>query len=294
MRCPYRQIPGVYILPEFIDKEDTWQFREKFKEKKLNNFCSFCGSLNPDIFLDLIEKGGILVPTDKDYKAYIEYENSGSKFYFWHLSKDHINKYLELAERKKIKFDYPGFFYRKPYFLLLESVSPFSFGAVVTIEDKVEDGDRISIVKPIYNELIQRLRKDPNYIYSINHRIWEEIIAASYDKAGFDEIILTPGSGDLGRDVIAIKKGFGSIRFIEQVKAYNPAHLVTADEVRALIGVLNADHGATKAIFTTTSNFAPLIESDKFIKPYLPFRLELINKEKLVDRLLETEKILPK
>lgn len=50
---------------------------------------------------------------------------------------------------------------------------------------------------------------------------WEEILAAAYDKAGFDEVILTPRSGDLGRDVIAIRKGFGSVKLIEQAKAYN-------------------------------------------------------------------------
>ena len=74
----------------------------------------------------------------------------------------------------------------------------------------------------------------------------------------FDEVVLTPSSGDLGRDVIAIKKGFGSIRFIDQVKAFSPSHVVTANDVRALPGVLQADQNATKAIFTTTSTFAPM------------------------------------
>jgi len=48
--------------------------------------------------------------------------------------------------------------------------------------------------------------------------MWEEIIAGAYKKAGFDEVTLTPRSGDLGRDVIAIKKGLGSVRVIDQVK----------------------------------------------------------------------------
>jgi restriction system protein len=104
-------------------------------------------------------------------------------------------------------------------------------------------------------------------------------------KAGFDEVILTPRSGDLGRDIIAIKRGFGSIKFIEQVKAYNPGHIVTADEVRALLGVLQAEQDASKAIFTTTSTFAPRIEADKLIKPFIPTRLELIDKAKLLQRL---------
>jgi restriction system protein len=59
-------------------------------------------------------------------------------------------------------------------------------------------------------------------------------------EAGFDEVTLTPRSGDLGRDVIAVKRGLGTVRVIDQVKAYGPSHLVTADDVRALLGVLRA------------------------------------------------------
>ena len=58
---------------------------------------------------------------------------------------------------------------------------------------------------------------------------------------------LTPRSGDHGRDVIAIKKGLGSIRVIDQVKAYKPGHRVTAKDVQALIGVLQGD-GASKGL----------------------------------------------
>jgi len=57
-------------------------------------------------------------------------------------------------------------------------------------------------------------------------------------QSGFDEVTLTPRSGDYGRDVIAIKKGIGTIRVIDQVKAYKPGHLVGANDVRALLGAL--------------------------------------------------------
>ena len=285
MKCP-RKLEDPYWYRD-KDKEDVWKSRDVFHDINLDQYCSHCGSLHPQVFLDLVEKGAELIPTDKNYKAYLRYKGEMPKFYFQHLSKEDINIYIELAEKRKINFGYPGFFYKKPYFLLLEVVSPFSFGAIVTLDQKVEDGTRISFIKPIYAELLRRLRDDPDFIYQINPRIWEEIIAASYDKAGFDEVILTPRSGDFGRDVIALKKGFGSIRFIEQVKAYNPNHIVTADEVRALLGVLQADPKASKAVFTTTSDFAPLIYEDKFIKPFLPFRLELINKDNLIDRLFE-------
>jgi hypothetical protein len=43
-------------------------------ENQYDLHCSYCGSLNPDIFLNLVEKGAELVPRDKNYKAYIKYK----------------------------------------------------------------------------------------------------------------------------------------------------------------------------------------------------------------------------
>lgn len=169
---------------------------------------------------------------------------------------------------------------------IVESVLPFSFGAIVKVELAIPDGEIITFVDPFYSHLVGEIGKNPEIIYQIDPRKWEELVAAAYDKAGFDEVILTPRSGDYGRDVIAIKKGFGSVKFIDQVKAYKQGHIVKADEVRAPLGVLYGERDASKAIFTTTSTFAPKIEADNFIKPFLPYRLELVDKEKLITRLL--------
>ena len=92
-------------------------------------------------------------------------------------------------------------------------------------------------------------------------------------------------TGDFGRDVIAVKRGVGRVRFIDSVKRYGPDHPVPADDVRALLGVLLSDPRATKGIVTTTSTFAPLIGSDPFIAPHIPFRLELVDGAGLMNRL---------
>jgi hypothetical protein len=34
--------------------------------------CSFCGSLNPDRFMELVREGWIVGPTDKNYKVYLD------------------------------------------------------------------------------------------------------------------------------------------------------------------------------------------------------------------------------
>ena len=148
------------------------------------------------------------------------------------------------------------------------------------------DGSLIRTLDPAWKEIQSALARDSNFPHGLTPRQWEELIAASYDKAGFDEVILTPRSGDLGRDVIAVRKGWGSVRIIDQVKAFGPGHLVSANDVRALLGVLGSDRGATKGIVTTTSGFAPRIQDDPFIAPYVPFRLELVDGTALKSRLL--------
>ena len=82
---------------------------------------------------------------------------------------------------------------------------------------------------------------------------------------------------------------FGHGLLIDQVKAYKPGHLVTANDVRALMGVLQGD-GASKGFLTTTSDFAPKIKDDPLITPFIPARLELINGSslfKMLEKLLE-------
>jgi restriction system protein len=94
-------------------------------------------------------------------------------------------------------------------------------------------------------------------------------------------VVLTRRSGDDGRDVIATTKGVGCIKILGSVKAYKPGHLVTHEHVREILGVLLAEPNASKAIITTTSDFAPKIRSNPRIATFLPTRLELMNGEQL-------------
>jgi restriction system protein len=154
---------------------------------------------------------------------------------------------------------------------------------------KTNEGQLIEAVAVPWFEIIELLKQDSNIAYKISARKWEEIIAGAYHKAGFEEVTLTPRSGDFGRDVIAVKYGLGTIRIIDQVKAYKPNHLVTADDVRALLGVLQADK-SSKGFLTTTSDFAPKLPDDILLKPFIPSQIELINGKKLLARLEELAK----
>lgn len=157
----------------------------------------------------------------------------------------------------------------------------------VTVGPRTNEGSVIVAIRPAWQAVVELLREDPSQMHSIDARRWEELIAAAYHEAGFDRVILTPRSGDLGRDIIAIKNGYWSVRIIDQVKAYAPGRPVPANDVRALLGVLQADRNATKGIVTTTSFFAPRIEVDPFIAPFLPHRLELVDGTQLIRRLCD-------
>lgn len=147
---------------------------------------------------------------------------------------------------------------------------------------KSDEGELIRAQSVPFLELSRLLEDDWSKLSQISSREWEEIIAAAFDREGFDEVILTPRSGDHGRDVIAVRHGVGSIRIIDSVKAYKPGHLVSYDDVRSLAGVLSTDHKASKGIITTTSDFPPEILKDPFLAPLLPYRLELMNGKALV------------
>jgi restriction system protein len=170
--------------------------------------------------------------------------------------------------------------------LLRADTAKLLLQTVIVPGARTDEGRLIEAVTLPWFDIVSLLTKDPSAAYEISPEKWEEIIAGAYHKAGFDEVTLTPRSGDFGRDVIAIKKGLGSVRVIDQVKAFRPPHLVTANDVRALMGVLQGD-GASKGFLTTTSDFAPMLRTDPLIVPLMPARLELVNGPMLIARLEE-------
>ncbi|MGY2992899.1 restriction system protein [Mesorhizobium sp. URHB0026] len=148
--------------------------------------------------------------------------------------------------------------------------------ALVTAGVHVPEGARIVTVTLPWLAIMAEIAKDPKFLFHFVQapRKFEEFIAGAYERAGYD-VILTPQRGDFGRDVIASKDGFGSVRILDQAKAYSPGHQVGHDELRAMLGVLSADQNASKAVISTTSTFQPgVLTSPEFTK-FMPYRLEL-------------------
>lgn len=93
--------------------------------------CSFCGSLHPDRFMELVEAGAEVGPTDKSYKAYLRHSeikggsgiipNGEAKFYYQHLSSEQRVRFVELINEHRMVIGYPGHFYQLPFFVSVGS-----------------------------------------------------------------------------------------------------------------------------------------------------------------------------
>ncbi|WKL56548.1 restriction endonuclease [Asticcacaulis sp. ZE23SCel15] len=169
----------------------------------------------------------------------------------------------------------------KPNLLLSSFIVP---------EEKIFEGTLVAFASLSWNSVVSELAKDWSRAFEIPPYKWEEIIAGAYKRAGFDEVILTPRSGDHGRDVIATRKGIGSIKIIGSVKAYAPDRKVSYDDVRALLGVMSGELNVSKGIVSTTAEFPPKILDDPFIGPFVPYRLELMNGARLQEWLADLAK----
>jgi Restriction endonuclease len=119
-----------------------------------------------------------------------------------------------------------------------DQIPEFVLKALLELGDRTSEGPLVQAVAPPWFEIVDLICRDPQGMYQIDPRAWEEIIAGAYWRAGFDEVILTPRSSDKRRDVVATKHGIGSI--------------------------------------------APRIMEDEYIRPFIPYRLELKPRDALL------------
>jgi|SRR5271166_612906 len=196
----------------------------------------------------------------------------------------HHLMHVHRAHRAAAAFSGSGGLDVFPPLRLLVDAPSLLLQAVIVPGARTGEGRLIEAVIEPWFEIIALLQKDPNIAFQLSSTKWEEMIAGIYKESGFDDVILTPRSGDHGRDVIATIKGVGFIRVIDSVKAYKPPHLVEYDDVRALIGVIQGD-GASKGFLTTTSYFPPNMMKDPLITRWIPSQLELVNGTMLLARL---------
>jgi restriction system protein len=175
--------------------------------------------------------------------------------------------------------------------VLLDNPQPtdFMLQAAVTLGESTDEGRIVEATSIPWLAFFAYARRHPDKLHEIGWRVWEEIIAAAYQEAGY-RVTLTPRSGDKGVDVIAARSGVVTVRYFEQVKAYKPDNLVTLDDVSSMLGVLQREPNVSRGIVTTTSGFAPGVLTDPSITKFMPYRLDLRARDGLIAWLEEMTK----
>ena len=122
--------------------------------------------------------------------------------------------------------------------------------------------------------LLDRALRNPELMMKFNSRQFEEFTAELIQRLGFENVVLTPPSGDGGRDVLASKCVHGiQVFFAFECKRYAPDRPVGPEFARALFGtIMHEGTRATKGILVTTSFFSPSARQYILTEPNLDSR----------------------
>jgi len=113
--------------------------------------------------------------------------------------------------------------------------------------------DQIIAVSADFQRLIQNLARNPDDLFLLDPRRFEEIVCELWKRFGY-EVELTCRTRDNGRDIIAVKRAEAQVRYLIECKRHGRRNKVGVELVRGLYGV-KAHEQATKAILATTSWF---------------------------------------
>jgi restriction system protein len=117
----------------------------------------------------------------------------------------------------------------------------------------------IAEIKPriiLANEtLVERLRRQPQSVYELPPRKFEELVAELLADLGY-VVELTPASRDGGKDILAyMSTPHGRVLCLVEAKRYRQDRPVGVELVRQLYGTL-IDADASSAMLVTTSSFS--------------------------------------
>ncbi len=114
--------------------------------------------------------------------------------------------------------------------------------------------DTPKIITSFESEIKQYLNRNPQEIYKLTSRKFEELIASILEDLGFD-IELTQATRDGGKDIIAsIKTGLTNILAYIECKHFNPQNKVGVSIIREVLGV-HQIMKPSKSIIITSSSF---------------------------------------
>ncbi|OQP99794.1 hypothetical protein BK412_26085 [Vibrio campbellii] len=131
-----------------------------------------------------------------------------------------------------------------------------SFEENFYIESKeIITDDAINVVTSIDDQIKIYLKKNPEKMYDLTPRKFEELVASILKDMGFD-VELTQATRDGGRDIIAyVRNSVSSYLTHIECKKYAPDNKVGVGIIREVMGVHNLRQ-ATKSIIVTTGFFS--------------------------------------
>jgi len=137
-------------------------------------------------------------------------------------------------------------------------------------------------VATVSQDLLRALARNPEQLFALSPRKFEELIAELLHRQGFS-CELTPVSNDGGKDIVAsLETGVGSFVVYVECKRFGQEHRVGARLARELLGVVT--HGrVTAGLLVTTSAFT---RGAKQLQHSNPHRLGLRDYQHVRDWLL--------
>ncbi len=143
--------------------------------------------------------------------------------------------------------------------LRLENPEPSIIDSLDPYELPIDEDEKSSliIVDRLPFRLLSKILSNPSDIRNITPRQFEEFIAELLSVLGFKDVILTPRSGDGGKDVIASHSIQGiPLIFYFECKKYAEGNKIQLDTMRSLLGTVAHDsRKVNKGILVTTSTF---------------------------------------
>lgn len=139
-------------------------------------------------------------------------------------------------------------------YLRAEHSTASKSNTVPIYEDDNSSKNQKILLEEVNDELLFVLAKNPNLIYQLGSRKFEELIAKLFSDRGH-EVSLTKSTRDGGYDVFArVKDAFSSFVVLAECKKYSPENKVGVEVVRGLYGVAEA-HRANQGLIITSSFF---------------------------------------
>jgi HJR/Mrr/RecB family endonuclease len=181
----------------------------------------------------------IIDPTDKDW-AYVLIAKESDGIYRYIDGESSLPS-KEIAETK-----------------LITLASQLEVTGIIN-EDLYTDNDLstpdFSVITSIDDEVKKYFKKNPEKLYSISPRKFEELIASILEDMGFN-VELTQATRDGGRDIIAhVRNAVCSYLTHIECKRYAADNKIGVGIIREVIGVHHL-RKATKSIIVTTSFFS--------------------------------------